>query len=119
MLAARSVLFRPGPPDHASAQNPARGARAHAGRFDLIYLVWSGPDEGPGIWWPGQGSFYEPSNAYGGVSINRFITTSTCWKHVFTPDVAIHETGHMMGLQDLYDYQPRVGPKGGIGSMDM
>lgn len=86
------------------------------GHFDLIFLMWSGPSDG--FWWPGQNSFFEPSKAYGGVSVNRYISSENGDKWAFTPGSNIHEAGHMLGLEDLYDYNPAEGPPGGVGGLD-
>jgi hypothetical protein len=37
----------------------------------------------------------------------------------FDPKVVMHETGHALGLPDYYDYDSTVGPKGGVGHLDM
>ena len=31
----------------------------------------------------------------------------------------MHETGHILGLPDYYDYDGSIGPKGGLGGWDM
>ncbi len=37
----------------------------------------------------------------------------------YLPQVDIHETGHLLGLPDYYDYDASNGPKGGVGGWDM
>ena len=34
-------------------------------------------------------------------------------------ETIIHESGHMLGLDDYYDYEENKGPKGGLGGADM
>lgn len=41
------------------------------------------------------------------------------WPGTYSPLVVIHETGHALGLPDLYDYDKSVGPAGGVGGLDM
>jgi len=45
-----------------------------------------------------------------------WITRSTDQYHARTD---IHETGHLLGLPDYYDYDGSVGPKGGVGNLDI
>jgi M6 family metalloprotease-like protein len=37
----------------------------------------------------------------------------------FYPFISNHEIGHALGLTDYYDYEPSVGPCGGIGGFDL
>ena len=92
------------------------------GRIDYFVVIWSGPDTGWGnFWWGYQTSF---SNAAFQVDGKRLGKYSWQWEArpvggTFRPIVVIHETGHALGLPDYYDYDDAVGPRGGVGGLDM
>jgi M6 family metalloprotease-like protein len=96
------------------------------GYLDGLNIVWSGPDTGwQSFWWAYQWEFFvsEAQNqTFDGVKLRRFT-----WQWVNTrgttsnydPIVLVHETGHLLGLPDYYDYTSSDGNRGGIGGDDM
>ena len=92
--------------------------------LDYFVVIWTGPDNGWGnFWWGYQASFSDQNFKLDGKSLFR---TRYSWQWeskpypgIFRPYVVIHETGHALGLPDYYDYDATVGPKGGLGGLDM
>jgi len=93
------------------------------GYIDAIYLIYSlDYDDTSDLWWAYQYT-YDGFETYDGVQANYYVFASLA----FIRDEAfginartyIHETGHVLGLDDYYDYNPRRGPKGGLGGADM
>jgi len=90
----------------------------HNGTIDYLMVYWTGPPgEWASFWW---GSFYSgwvgTAPVLDGVSPSAF-----SWQQASSTGqrTAIHETGHALGLPDLYDYDDKVGPNGGVGGFDM
>ena len=92
------------------------------GAIDYLVVIWSGPDNGWGYFWWGYMTTFQDSGYT--VDGKRLDTYSWQWEAdpypgSFNPLVVIHETGHALGLPDLYDYNGSVGPDGGVGHLDM
>jgi M6 family metalloprotease-like protein len=91
------------------------------GRIDYFLVIWTGPRQGwSDFWWGYQTAYQDSSVVVDGV---RLGTYSWQWETggmagAFSPRVAIHETGHALGLPDYYDYEDGLGPKGGVGGLD-
>ena len=87
------------------------------GAIDYLIVVWTGPRGTWGsFWWGYQTSWRtNPDFRLDGKALGRY---SWQWEAQHA-QVLIHETGHALGLPDLYDYQPDVGPRGGLGGLDM
>lgn len=90
------------------------------GYFDTLYIKWTGPDNGwANFWWAKQ-TYYSGSLVLNGVRPRKII-----WSWIargssdYRPQVDIHETGHALGLPDYYDYWDPIGPRGGVGGLDM
>jgi M6 family metalloprotease-like protein len=94
----------------------------HDGVIDYFLVFWTGPDTGwATFWWGYQTDFSDLGFTVDGVRLGKY---SWQWEGrpvgaTFTPRVAIHETGHALGLPDLYDYNGNLGPDGGVGGADM
>jgi M6 family metalloprotease-like protein len=94
------------------------------GVIDYFVVVWTGPDNGwANFWWGYQTSFSNSNFTLDGKS---FANAKYSWQWEsrpvggpFYPYVVIHETGHALGLPDYYDYDATVGPRGGVGGLDM
>ncbi len=92
--------------------------------IDSVYIVYSRNTENfDSIWWGFQ-SYYveydyfdEVTPYYYAFSSREFMTFDS--NLVVDAHVFIHETGHLLGLDDYYDYDTSVGPPNGLGCADM
>ena len=89
------------------------------GFIDAVYIEWSGA----GSVMPWVPHEYATSGFPFTVDGKRINGISFCaagedptTKWVYAE---IHESGHLMGIPDYYDYDASVGPKGGVGATDV
>lgn len=93
------------------------------GVIEAFFVEWTGPDNGwSNFWWP----YLRKWRANPGYTLDGMRLASYVWSWIASPEgepyrpaVDIHETGHALGLPDLYDYDAAVGPNGGVGGLDM
>ncbi|MEI8081171.1 MAG: right-handed parallel beta-helix repeat-containing protein, partial [Actinomycetes bacterium] len=87
------------------------------GKIDYLMVYWTGPPgEWASFWWGHFTTWGSGGPTFDGVSPSAY---SWQWPSAGGQDTPIHETGHALGLPDLYDYDNTVGPNGGVGGFDM
>jgi len=94
------------------------------GTIDSFFVKWTGPPgEWLSFWWAYQWVWHSnPAYKVDGKGFGRYVWSwhsGASSTGIYFPHVDIHETGHLLGLPDLYDYQSSVGPDGGVGGLDM
>lgn len=93
------------------------------GVIDAFFIKWTGPDNGwSGFWWTYQWSWHvDTAFRVDGKRLGKYVWSWTAnpQTYPFSVQADIHETGHLLGLPDLYDYSSTAGPSGGVGGLDM
>lgn len=95
------------------------------GTADAIFLKYAGE---PGAWdslfWASQ-TGYVWEGTFDGVRPGKYVFSWYSSSRydasypLYLPRTDIHETGHLLGLPDYYDYDRTTGPTGGVGGWDM
>lgn len=95
------------------------------GAIDYMAVIWTGPvGDWATFWWAVAPRFYDSGFTVGGLRLGSYAWQGVVYNwedkaSEFQTNILVHETGHALGLPDYYDYKPDVGPKGGLGYMDM
>jgi len=85
------------------------------GRIDYLIVMWTGTARRGSTWW---GSYTVGGS---GLAVDGKTLGAYAWVPMptdFSARTLIHETGHALGLADLYDGNRNVGPGGGVGAFD-
>ncbi len=93
------------------------------GTIDYIIVIWAGKcGAWASFWWAYQSRVQDTLFTVDGKRLGIY---SWQWESSQYPSgsyevsTVIHETGHALGLCDYYDYDGRIGPRGGVGGLDM
>lgn len=108
-------------PDLVEAQMGEQDVNAYLEQFDSngdkildgVYICYAGGTEVWGEQWWSYVGYWD------GYTIGNYSFGSTCILGDYEPYVIIHETGHMLGLGDYYDYNLQGEAMAGIASLDM
>jgi M6 family metalloprotease-like protein len=110
---------------HNHGVNFAQYDNDNNGYIDSLYVKWTGPDNGwANFWWAYQSNWEaNPTFSVDGKKFNKFVWSWFSNSAQASPSDSIrtdiHETGHLLGLPDYYDYKSGTGPDGGVGGLDM
>ena len=101
------------------------------GYIDSIYIIYTAPVDyyGDSLYWAFSYEYFtDDYEYYDGVEADFysfmgydffFDELANESKIKLNTETLIHESGHLFGLDDYYDYNQSIGPDGGIGGGDM
>ena len=93
------------------------------GAIDYFCVFWAGPHEDwADFWWGYETTFTDSTYRLDGKRLSNYSWQWELYNYPngsFSPSTIIHETGHALGAPDLYDYDDSVGPRGGVGGLDI
>lgn len=102
------------------------------GYIDALYIVYTAPidyESDSSLWWAFTYEYFtDDYEYYDGVEADYYcflgydflFETPACGKKLtLNAETIIHETGHLLSLDDYYDYDDSKGPDGGLGGGDM
>ena len=93
------------------------------GAIDYFCVFWTGPHgEWSSFWWGYYTSFSDSTFRLDGKRLTNYSWQWELYNYpsgTFGPSTIIHETGHALGVPDYYDYDDAIGPRGGVGSLDI